>query len=81
MVQILNEALAAINRLIEGASLRQRGFDKDSGEWHTISVELEAYGRAFDVLLQLSEKRDPEFEMVESGLPMAQAGSFNSRTF
>jgi len=49
MVQILNEALAAINRLIEGASLRQRGFDRGSAEWQTIAVELEAYGRTFDV--------------------------------
>lgn len=57
MVQYHNDAIAAVNELIEGASMRLRGIDSTSLEWQRFNTELEAYGRVLDVLLRLNEKR------------------------
>lgn len=56
MVQFHNDAIAAVNGLIEGASKRLRGFDATSLEWQRFNAELEAYGRVLDVLVRLNER-------------------------
>ena len=57
MVQFCNAAIAAVNELIEGASMRLRDLNTSSLEWQRFNAELEAYGRVLDVLLRLSEKQ------------------------
>jgi hypothetical protein len=57
MVPFRNAAIAAVNELIEGASMRLRGLHTNSIEWQRFNAELEAYGRVLDVLLALNEKR------------------------
>ncbi len=56
MVELHNDALAAVNELIHGATMRMRGLDVSSPEWQRFNIELEAYGRVLDVLIRLSEK-------------------------
>jgi len=56
MAQCHNDAIAAVNGLIEGASMRLRGFNASSLEWQRFNAELEAYGHVLDVLVRLSEK-------------------------
>ena len=68
MLQMHNDAIAAVNELIEGASRRLRGLDLSSLEWQKFNAELEAYGRVLDVLLQLSEK---ESAGVQTAHPFA----------
>jgi hypothetical protein len=57
MVQFSNAAIAAVNELIEGASMRLRDLNTSSLEWQRFNAELEAYGRVLEVLLRLNEKR------------------------
>jgi len=55
--------------LIEGACWRQGGLDDDSAEWQSVNMELDAYGRALDVLLQFDEKRQEVAQVFVLGLP------------
>jgi hypothetical protein len=57
MVQFSNAAIAAVNELMEGASMRLRDLNTSSLEWQRFNAELEAYRRVLDVLLRLNEKR------------------------
>jgi hypothetical protein len=57
MVQFCNAAIAAVNELIEGASMHLRDLNTSSLEWQRFDAELEAYGRVLDVLLRLNEKQ------------------------
>jgi hypothetical protein len=57
MVQFSNAAIAAVNELIEGASMRLRDLNTSSLEWQRFNAELEAYRRVLDVFLRLNEKR------------------------
>jgi hypothetical protein len=57
MVQFSDAAIAAVNELIEGASMRLRDLNISSLEWQRFNAELEAYRRVLDVLLRLNEKR------------------------
>jgi hypothetical protein len=56
MVELHNDALAAVNELIQGTTMRMRGLDVNSPEWQRFNIELEAYGRVLDVLIRLSER-------------------------
>jgi hypothetical protein len=57
MVQFSNAAIAAVNELIEGASMRLRDLNTSSLEWQRFNAELEAYRHVLDVLLRLNERR------------------------
>jgi hypothetical protein len=63
--RIHNEAIAALNVLIEDASMRLRDVDCNSIEWQRFNVELETYGRVLDMMLQLSEKHSRGFQTVQ----------------
>jgi hypothetical protein len=65
MVQLHNDAIAVVNELIEGASMRLRGLDSSSLEWQRVDAELEAFGRVLDALLRLGEKHSAELQTVQ----------------
>ena len=67
MVQFCNAAIAAVNELIEGASMRLRDLNTSSLEWQRFNAELEAYGRVLDVLLRLNEKQSDGVSTLTPG--------------
>jgi hypothetical protein len=66
VVHFPNAAVAAVNKLIEGASMRLRGLDTSSLEWQRSNAQLEAYGRVLDVLLRLNEERQARVQTAQS---------------
>jgi len=60
-----NKAIAVVNRLIEGAAMRKRGLDETSQLGQNFTIELEAYGRVLDALMQLQEKKESETEILD----------------
>jgi len=65
MVQLEDDAIAAVNNLIEGASMRLRGLDTSSVQYQHFNAELEAYGRVLDVLLHLNERQSARIRTIQ----------------